>query len=257
MSDRNGFGNDSHCVLLTHASETLSGFDPDYFTDSSSSSHTCYLSGTTEKELTIYKFGNQYLGDTNGSWSVTGHSLEDAEWGWIKCTGNEEDWDFGYNDFTIDFWLYIRELYGTSGIYGSNGVWFDNDNFFGFGYDNSSLTTGEGLTFIVKESGINTLVLQGSISPQLNRWYHVALTRYEDTFKLFFDGIMIDSAISSSFKMPNWGSSNYPYLIGSLSARTETPEVESYSMTASYDEFRISKGICRWGSDFTPPEREY
>jgi hypothetical protein len=260
MSHRNGFGNDSHCVLLTHASETLAGTDPDYFTDSTSN-HICYLSGSTLKDKDIYKFGNYYGGiNTNGSWSVTGYSMDDEGWGYIKCTSDESDWDFESNDFSIDFWIYIVSAIGTSGVYGSNGVYKDNENYFGFLYDNGSLTTNTGITFLIRKSDINSLVLQGNPSLLIKTWYHIALTRHDDTFRLFFDGVLIDSIISSSYIMPNWGSESCPYLIGSAVERQGSPPSvpgSFYSISAHYDEFRISKGICRWTNDFTLPNREY
>jgi hypothetical protein len=259
MSLRNGFGNDSHCVLLTHANETVDTFTlPYFFTESSHRAHTCYLSGSTAKDLAQYKFGALYLGDNNGSWSVTGYSVSESGWGFIECVDNESDWDFEYNDFTIDFWIRVGESIGGSGLYGSNGVYLDKDNYFGFCYDNGSVTAGTGLTFIVRESASNSVKLQGNPTITIKSWNHIAVTRHENTFRLFFNGEIIDSTTTLTYKMPAWGSSSISYLIGAITTKTTSPPLTPVrSMLACYDEFRISKGICRWTSAFTLPNREY
>lgn len=259
MSLRNGFGNDSHYVLLTHADETVTDISlPYYFIEKSRYAHTCYLSGETAKDLSMWKFGKDTLVDKNGSWSVTGHSISDTGWGYIQCSGDTSNWDFGSNDFTIDFWIYPTSAFGTSGVYGSNGVYKDKDNYFGFAYDNGSITPGTGLTFFVMESSLITLSLQTAVTFSTKIWHHIAITRHVDTFRLFFDGELVTSTTSASYVMPDWGSKGYSYLIGAAVGRVGAPPLTPvYSMSANYDEFRISKGICRWTSSFTLPNREF
>jgi len=254
---KNGFGNDSYCVLLTHANgETINTYEGDipnatgYFMESSNGGeqHECILMNNVGK-TSISVFGGQ-------SWDVTGST----EWRYITCTGNTggDDWNMGRNDFCIDFRIYIINLNGTE-FFGSNGVYQDDRNFWGFAYDNGEITTNDGLMFIVRVGGNNTLLLQWDTIPgdiTLNRWHHCALTRSGNVFRLYWDGYMKATITNTNFTMPNF---NEPYLIGStIKEGGDFISGKSYkSMNAYYDEFRISKGISRWTSNFILPNREY
>lgn len=257
--DRNGFGNDSHCTFLTNANNDVVHDEGGsevygYFYDSSKGNseidiwgngHYCKLSGATKQEG-FGKFGG-------ACWDVTGST----EWKYIEVTGNTggDDWSFASDDFCIDFWIRIHEVFTSRSLFGSNGTYSDNNNYWGIAYDVGQITTGTGLTFVVKNSGFNVLVLQwdpdGDIS--LDTWYHCAVTRRNNTFRLFWDGIMRDSTVSSII-MPHF---NEAYLIGAALPSSAPKDASFKRLSAYYDEFRITKGNPRWTSDFTLPDREY
>lgn len=251
MLDRNGFGNDSHCVMLTHSNgENINDPGPEYVTsyffESSPVGRFCYLSGTT-KTSSYYKFGGE-------SWSMTGTTNTR----FILCSGDTSDWEMGSSDFSIDFYVRINVLPQID-LFGSNGVYQDVNNFWGFFYDNEILTDGSGVTFAVFEGGgLPDVKLQwdpsGSLS--LDKWYHCAVTRRNQYFRLFWDGELKDEQeVLESYSMPQFKGEGYR--IGSLAKTGSVPDVSYKRLSAYYDEFRISKGICRWTKTFTLPNREY
>jgi len=253
ITNRNGFGNDSHCVFLTHSSETISGTElPDggYFYESSKSgeNHLCNLSGVTVDSSS--KFGDS-------CWNMTGSTT----WKYIQVTGNTggDDWHMGQKDFTIDFFIKLTDL-PVSDFFGSNGVYLNGNNFWGIVYDNGRLIGDtSGLTFVVKVDGNNDVMVQwlpsgGDIITDI--WYHFAITRKSDKFRMFWNGKLKETGTYgtpiSPYNIPKF---DVPYLIGT--AMTTKTQSFINRLSAYYDEFRISKGICRWERDFTPPNREY
>jgi hypothetical protein len=77
----------------------------------------------------------------------------------------------------------------------------------------------------------------------VNTWYHIAFVRTGTTFRTFLDGSQLGADYTDADAVPDlvsvaqiggYGLAGANYLNGWL------------------DEFRISKGIARWTSNFTP-----
>jgi hypothetical protein len=77
-------------------------------------------------------------------------------------------------------------------------------------------------------------------------WYHIAIVRSGNSWYWFKDGTQIGTTGSSS---------------GSLHSATTPLKIgyrgDSGYLDGSIDEFRLSKGIARWTSNFTPSTTEY
>jgi hypothetical protein len=148
-------------------------------------------------------------------------------------------------DFTIDTWVYLNALptgntYNTCFYLLSNGPNNANpgtDFFLG-----SSI-----IRFNIADYTVITV--QGNWTPEVNKWYHIALVRNGNTFYLFLDGVQIGTATIST-AMPTWSNT---WAIGRCEA---TGENTGY-FNGYIDEYRISKGIARWTSNFTPPITAY
>ena len=81
-------------------------------------------------------------------------------------------------------------------------------------------------------------------------WHHVAVTREGTSLKLFIDGINeASTTLSDGFVFSD---STTVLGIGSRGACLAATTYKGY-----LDELRISKGIARWTSDFTPPTSQY
>jgi hypothetical protein len=82
-------------------------------------------------------------------------------------------------------------------------------------------------------------------------WHHVAYVRNGTNFYIFVDGVSqpltVTTAIGST-AMPDYPN---PLRVGCWSYNVYDP------LNAGLDEFRISKGIARWTSDFVPPTGPY
>jgi len=145
---------------------------------------------------------------------------------------NNADWNLGGaagGDFTIEFWLKWNSKSGNQHFFstydgGSGGyeMFWENSNLLYF-------WSGGGTTRSV------------SWTPVDNRWYHIAVVRETSTITIYIDGDSIGTIADGDFD-----NDNGPLYIG---ARGTTPE---RYINGWVKEFRISKGIARYTSDFTP-----
>lgn len=86
---------------------------------------------------------------------------------------------------------------------------------------------------------------QGLAGPAAGTWQHYAIIRSGSTLKLYIDGVEKHSRTDTT----NFSATG-PMYIGAFSAG-------SWPMNGFIDEFRVSKGIARWTSAFTPPSAPY
>ena len=154
---------------------------------------------------------------------------------------DSDNWNFGNNDFTIDAQIRITSVSIGSTI-GFFSQYVNIDNRGGFNY-----TEGSGLVFFARSGGTNTIIVIGNCSLLLNMWYHVAVVRNGTNFYLFLNGVDITSSGSSE---------SDPYPDFSTSAKIGIWN-ESIYFNGYVNEFRVSKGIARWTSNFTPLQRQY
>ena len=103
---------------------------------------------------------------------------------------------------------------------------------------------GGNISFNVKNVGTISSAGHGA----LNVWKHIAVERASGTSKLYVDG-----ALTATSTGPGSGtiSANNIVTLG-RAATTLTGGYNGY-----IDEFRISKGIARYGAAFTPPGTPY
>ncbi len=83
-----------------------------------------------------------------------------------------------------------------------------------------------------------------------NTWYHLAFVRSGDAIAIYVDGVSIaittSTALSAGYSIPAYTGTTY---VGY--------DVDNGYYTGYLDELRISKGIARWTSNFTPPPSPY
>lgn len=142
------------------------------------------------------------------------------------------DFDFGTGDFTIDFWVYFTSTAGYQYL-------------FDIGNDNSILYYYSGNWYI--KNPVATTILSWSNTPTLNTWIHVAIGRNGTNWFLFTDGVLRTIATSSL----TYGISNLAFTVGGWGSGS------SYGFKGYMDEFRVSKGILRWTTDFNVPTVPY
>lgn len=160
---------------------------------------------------------------------------------WID-TPAHEDFNVGNGDFTIDFWLRIPSASSVGYIFGqSSTVDYDTNVQFMCYIDNSYLkahfykSDGSASTFSGTKLAIDT-------------WYHVAFVRNGQYITLYIDGVEKSFLYATGV---TYRASAYKFSIGRLGECTYT------FLNGWVDEFRFSKGIARWTSNFTPPTKEY
>ncbi|GMB01851.1 LamG-like jellyroll fold domain-containing protein [Pelosinus sp. IPA-1] len=157
---------------------------------------------------------------------------------------NSTDFDFGTGDFTIDWWEYRPEASpGLSGLF-SRGSSIDNSPFRIISDRSSGNVSFWGTSKMSIYNNSSYDIAQGEScgTCDLNQWNHIAIARKGNNFYTFKNGV-IQTTFTNSGGFPVV---NDAPLIGK----------DAYHGTyfAGYiDEFRVSKGIARWTSNFTPP----
>lgn len=217
ITDAFGEGLDEYTVLLLH----FNGEDGSTnFVDSSYGNHIVTANGNVQFDTAQSKFGSaSCVFDGNGDYLTFPDS---------------EDWNFGNRDFTIDFWVRFNVL--DNSAFWRN--WTNGSNFLSFYWaGNWYLQKGGGTEFVLSWPDILST----------NTWYHIALVRSGNNYYVFRDGVSLETRTDSTAYV------NYTDVsaIGCLTAPSQ------FNFNGWLDEFRISKDIARWTSNFTPPTFEY
>lgn len=218
-------GNDAYTKLLLH----FNGADESTtFTDSSASAHEDTANGDAQLDTAQKKFGT-----ASGLFDGTGDFVDFAD---------HSDFEMGGGDFTIDFWFRptntsagLRHLVGkyTFGVY---SPWFIYQE--GTSVKLYASSNGSGFDVAVART------IATGISA--DTWYHIAYVRNGTTYTTYKDGVQSDTFENASTLYD----SAMPVRIGASSSTQQ-------GYLGHIDELRISKGIARWTSNFTPPTSEY
>lgn len=157
---------------------------------------------------------------------------------------DSDDWNFGNGDFTIDMWV-KKTADGTAyGVYEqSDGVSTSESSIMCRLDSANKLATrfcwGSGV------SDYTDVISTGTITG--TAWHHIALVRYGNTVTQYIDGTADGTGDLTGKTLQN---SSQIVKIGYSLAYT------AY-WNGYIDEVRVSKGIARWTSNFTPPTSEY
>lgn len=143
---------------------------------------------------------------------------------------NDADVQFGGNDFTIDFW--IRPVTTTGELVSKRS---DSDSsasaFTISAYVGQYIFAGAG-------AGWDASLTFGSVDVDV--WTHVAVVRSGNNFYLFKNGVLGRTFASASSSI---GVNSMPLEVG-------RNHVGTGWLNGYIDEFRVSKGIARWTSNF-------
>jgi len=189
------------------------------FTDSSGSPKTVTANGNAHIS-SFSKFGGDGVSfDGSGDYlSIPSNSV----------------FEFGTGDFTVDFWVKFNALSGLQYLYDPRP---DSTQ----GIYPSIYVDGTTLKYWMNSADRIT----GGTTLVINTWYHIALARSGTQTKLFLDGVQQGSTYTDS---NNYISSAVRFGRGAFGAQF---------LNGTLDEVRISKGIARWTSNFTPPTEAY
>lgn len=210
-------GIDSYTTFMLHG---------DSFTDSSSAPKT-----VTPTNVTISSAQSKFGGS---SMQFTGSNS-------YLSVANNAAYNFAAENFTIDVWVYPTVATTSAGVIGKVGV---------SGVGSYILCMNSAGNWVFDSSANTTTwsladIILGSVS--LNTWQHLAVVRSGNTLYAFKNGVLGGSAtmthtVITTTENLNIGRYNY-----------STP----IYYTGYMDELRISKGIARWTSAFSPPANQY
>ena len=219
-------GVDEYTVLMLHANGTDAATS---FLDSSESSHTVAANGNAQIDVDQSKFGG-----ASGFFDGAGDYLR---------VPDSSGFDFGSGDFTIDFWIMWNGTFSDTTVLekwelGGQYSWILN------------LTTTT-MNFIYSTTGANLFAKSVSWSPNINTWYHIAIVRSGGSLYFFANGE--EQGSTQDITGVVLFDSSAPLDVGGFIRTSE----EKFFLNGWLDEIRISKGVARWTSNFTPPIEEY
>jgi hypothetical protein len=170
------------------------------------------------------------FGGASGSFAGTGY----------LSTPDSDDFFYSTNPFTIDFRVRFVSLPIASDYQMIFSQWVSDSDRQLMGLYNSS-----GTLQWVFGSDATGIIFNTSLS--INTWYHIALVRNGNDWYLFQDGTQVGGTQTSSVSVDNVAAE---FQIGKYQGLY-------YHIYGYIDEFRISKGVARWTSNFTPPTLPY
>jgi len=195
--------------------------------------HTVTANGNAQIDTAQSKFGG-----ASGLFDGTGDYLSIPD---------SDDWYFGAGAFTIDFWVRSNALPATSGMQMIVCHYQDASNYWFFGLYNSA---GAYQWQFGNKAGdsFNILVTKNSPGLSTDAWYHIALVRNGNSWMIFQGGTQVGTTDTDSDAVSGFTNN---LQIGYFSA------TNPYYLNGWLDEFRVSKGVARWTSNFTPPTSAY
>ena len=202
-------------------------------TDSSNRNNSITFNGNAQISTAQSKFGGSSL-------------LLDGAGDYLQVA-NQDYFDFGSSDFTIECWFYFdsssSETYntlldmGNGSASGAGPFWTAVKSDSGTYYIGVALdTTTAGDWDVLNNLAIATL--------SASTWHHFAVSRAGSNFKVFLNGTSVATATSSSAMRDE----NSALQIGARGQNTASHYFKGY-----IDDVRITNGVARYTSNFTPP----
>ena len=221
-------GNDSNTLLLLH----FTGSDASTtITDSSSASptHTVTAVGNAQIDTAQSKFGGSslLLDGTGDNLTIPDH----ANWQLGGGSGN----------FTIDFWWRPAVVNAQANFIGQQN---DNNNKWRFFWDDG----GPAFRFLQRTGGGVDIDHNPSFTPSVDTWYHVALVKNSNEYKIYVGGTLQGSGTTDATSITDYS--------GVLVIGNDSHAPASAGLNGHLDEFRISD-VARWTTNFTPQTTAY
>lgn len=226
-----GEGIDAYTKLMLHCD----GVDASTtFTDSSLSPKTMTAVNNAQIDTAQSEFGG-----ASGLFDGTND---------LVTTPDHADFDFSNGNFTVDLWARWNSLPASGNYQSFCGQWATGaDDGWWFGMGNTGGTYH--LDFAYTTDGDTTLITSVNLAGlSTGTWYHIAAIRNGSDLKLFLNGTQQGSTYNIS-TATIWNSSQL-FTVGCDAGN-------AYDFNGWMDEIRISKGIARWTSNFTPPTEAY
>jgi hypothetical protein len=191
-------------------------------TDSSNTNASITCIGSAQISTAQSKFGSSSLATASGDISISTTNI----------------FNFGTSDFTVEFWFYRTGL-GSSNNFLVDGRPSGNNS------STFMLWMPSGTTAPRYWVG-SADQITSSINLGTNAWTHIAVVRNSGTTTLYMNGVS-GGSFSDSTDYVDTGGTTLGFWAGS------STDYASYTTPGFFDDFRVTKGLARYTSGFTPP----
>ena len=216
--ERESHVSDSYTKLLLHCD----GTDGSTTFIDSSGLHSPSANGSAQIDTAQSKFGG-----ASGLFGTFSDYVQVAD---------SSDWDLGSEDFTIEGWLRLNSSTPSTCLCARTN---SPSSYFYIAWEGGNLR--------VRDFG-GTIDFSRAVTETTGSWFHLAIVRSGNNFYIFKDGVQQGTTFTSS---------------DSFIDRTDALDIGRMSQNGNYyidgwlDDFRWSKGIARWTSNFTPETSAY
>lgn len=184
---------------------------------------------TAETGQTVSFVGTAQLDDADKKFGATSLKLV-SDGDYVNVPDND-NWNFGDGNFTIDYWVKP-----TSG-YQMFTQWTDTNNrLICYTYDAGKIDCKFIVGGVVKGQ-----IASAGVVLTYNQWQHCAYVRNGDRFDFYVNGVSVGN-VTDSTTLPN--------LTGTFNIGAN-PQSAWESMIGWIDSFRITKGTALWTTDFS------
>ena len=214
------------CSLLLHFDSLNSSGS---FIDNSSNNFAITSSGDAKLSTSQYKFGgaSAYFDGTNDYLLIPDNNA----------------FELGSSDFTLESFVYFVTLPSSNGYYSTIiSKWASSNNSYFIYLYNAAGTYQLYLTY--STNGTSNTNLGVNWTPNIGQWYHIACVRSSTNVYFWVNGVQQGATQSISGTLYN---GTAPLEIGTNLQGSANTVLNGY-----LDELRITKGVARYTSNFTP-----
>lgn len=140
---------------------------------------------------------------------------------------------FRTGDFTVEFW--INKNNSNNGFIMNCG---ENTS-----VGNWALILSSGNLYWQSRYNVTNLYFRSASSILDGNWHHVAITRSSGVQRMFFDGVIQGATVADT--------TDYVVTSGARIA------IGLNNLSANFDDFRITKGVARYTTTFTPSDKAF
>ena len=195
---------------------------------------------------TVTANGNAQIDTAQGKFGGVSGLFDGA--GNYLTVPDSDDWNFGSGDFTVDFWVRWNILPTTGQFQAFFSQEDPGETAFYLGLDNNG---GTMKLYFSSHKTVGYFDLYScALSLSTGTWYHIAIVRNGDNYVLYLDGVNVGTMTSNGTLLDEPGTFNigaYDNGVGGI----------RFGLNGWLDELRVTKGIARWTSDFTPTTDVY
>jgi hypothetical protein len=160
------------------------------------------------------------------------------------------------NQFTIDLWVYFKSLTNNVRLFSLWNPW----SWAWTAWNRSFVNSNWKIHYDWWAYPTNYRWFDTTNSLAINKWYHIAFVKNWQDMKIYVNWVEWTWILASSpdwnFNTPNYDAPWCSLLVWWFNWACDTNPAWEY-LNWYMDEFRISKWVARWTSEFIPPTAPY